>query len=310
MVERQFTAKIKCLQTNWGGEYHKLFPLLHELGINFRHPCPHVHQQQGREERKHRSIVEIGLTLLAQASMDLKFWWEAFVSATYLLNRLPTSTLNNLSPFESLHGRKPYYKFLRVFGCACFPYLQPYNRHKLAFKTSKCLFLRYSPFHKGYRCLHPSGRVYIARSVAFDETTFPYQSLFALTPTVPHLKSYGAPGFVISSLPSSTTLASSTIETSNLSHLLLKLHQELFQSHQNNPLIAIPGQSICHMQTRSKYGVFKPKLYTASIHSEPVSVSLALTNPCLKKAMEEEYNALVRNNTWDLVPHIDASRIV
>ena len=104
--------------------------------------------------------------------MDLKFWWEAFASTTYFLNRLPTMVMKNFSPFEALYGRKPDYNFLRVFGCACFPYLQPYNRHKLAFRTSKCLFLGYSPFHKEYRCLHPSGRVYIARTVAFDENAF------------------------------------------------------------------------------------------------------------------------------------------
>ena len=83
MIERQFDSKIKCLQTDWGGEYRKLQPILHELGIIFRHPCPHTHQQPGKAERKHRSLVEIGLTLLAKASMDLKFWWEAFVSATH-----------------------------------------------------------------------------------------------------------------------------------------------------------------------------------------------------------------------------------
>ena len=153
MIEKQFNAKIKCLQTDWGGEYHKLQPLLHELGINFRHPCPHVRQQQGKVERKHRSIVEISLTILDQSSMDLKFWWEAFIFATYLLNRLLTMVLKNLSPFEAFYGRKPDYNFLIVFGCACFPYLQPYNRHKVAFRISKCLFLGYSPFHKGYRCV-------------------------------------------------------------------------------------------------------------------------------------------------------------
>ena len=120
---------------------------------------------------------------------------------------------------------------LRVFRCACFPYLQPYNKHKLAFKTSKCLFLGYSPLYKGYRCLHPSGHVYIARSVAFDETPFPYQSLYALTSTIPHLKSYGAPGFIIPSLPSSTTSVSSTIETSNLSHVSSPCFKQ-----QNTPL--------------------------------------------------------------------------
>ena len=165
---------------------------------------PYTHQQQGKAERKHRSIVEIGLTLLAQAAIDLKFWWEAFLLAACLLNRLPTPVLKDLSPFECLFGYKPDYHFLKVFGCSCFPYLRPYNKHKLAFKTSKCVFLGYSPFHKGYKCLHPSGRIYIARSVTFDEHSFPYQQLFvSQSPTAPsqNIRSYGAPSFVIPSAP-------------------------------------------------------------------------------------------------------------
>ena len=64
------------------------------------------------------------------------------------------------------------------------------------------------------------------------------------------------------------------------------------------------------MQTRSKSRIFKPKLFTASIHSEPATVSLALTDPCWKRVKEEEYNALVRNKTWDLVPSSTASCVV
>ena len=84
MVERQFNAHIKCLQSNRGGEYPKLQSIMREVGIIFRHPYPHTHQQ-GKAESKHRNNVETGLTLLAKASMDLNFWWEAFVSATSLL---------------------------------------------------------------------------------------------------------------------------------------------------------------------------------------------------------------------------------
>ena len=186
MVERQFTTPIKCLQTDWE-ENIKNSNLSYNLGILFRHPCPHTHQQEGRDGRKHRSIVEIGLTLLAQASMDLKFWWEAFLSVAYLLNRLTTSILQHITPFESLFGQKPNYHFLKVFCCACFPFLKPYNKNKFAFKTSKCLFLGYSPFHKGYRCLHPSSRIYIGRSVTFDERFFPYQSMFNSGPFYLHL---------------------------------------------------------------------------------------------------------------------------
>ena len=45
MVERQFDIKVKCLQSDSGGEFRKLQRLLHDLGIHFLHSCPHTHQQ-------------------------------------------------------------------------------------------------------------------------------------------------------------------------------------------------------------------------------------------------------------------------
>ena len=86
MAERQLDTKLHCLQTDFGGEYRRIIPLLQSSGIIIRHPCPYTHQQQGKAGRKHRHIVDLGLTLLATASMDLKFWWNAFESATYFIN--------------------------------------------------------------------------------------------------------------------------------------------------------------------------------------------------------------------------------
>jgi hypothetical protein len=61
------------------------------------------------------------------------------------------------------------------FGCRCFPYLRDYSKNKFGAKSYPCVFLGYSPTHKGYRCLHPpSKRVYLSRHVVFDETIFPY----------------------------------------------------------------------------------------------------------------------------------------
>lgn len=175
--------KLSVFKQIWGGEYRTLVPFLLKLGIQFRHPCPHTHQQNGRAERKHLHIVETGLSLLAQASLPFKFWWDAFVTSVFIINRLPTPILQNSSPFQCLFGRAPDYKFLKVFGCACFPYLRPYNSHKFQYRSTKCVFLGYSPFHKGYRCLCPSGRVYIARTVSFNEKEFPYSELFSNSTT-------------------------------------------------------------------------------------------------------------------------------
>lgn len=36
----------------------------------------------------------------------------------------------------------------------------------------------YSTSHKGYKCLSPSGRVYISKDVIFNESKFPYGDLF------------------------------------------------------------------------------------------------------------------------------------
>ena len=60
----------------------------------------------------------------------------------------------------------------------CWPHLRPYNTHELAFRYKKCVFLGYSPIHKGVKCLDVSiGRVYISRDVVFDESVYPFASL-------------------------------------------------------------------------------------------------------------------------------------
>jgi len=121
-------------------------------------------------------VVELGLTLLAQAKLPLHFLWDSFHASVYHINRLPTSALKMLTPYEKLFKHKADYKMLKCFGCACYPYLRDYNKHKFDYPITKCIFLGYNPFHKGYKCFHPSGRVYIARHVNFDETSYPFSS--------------------------------------------------------------------------------------------------------------------------------------
>ena len=119
-VERLLSRKILCVQSDWGGEYEKLSnTFFRQLGIAHHVSCPHTHQQNGSAERKHRHIVDMGLSLLSHASMPLRFWDEAYLSACYLINRLPSRVIGNMSPMEKLFSTKPDYVSLRTFGCAC-----------------------------------------------------------------------------------------------------------------------------------------------------------------------------------------------
>jgi hypothetical protein len=110
--------------------------------------------------------------------MPLKFWDEAFLTAVYLISRIPDRVINQTTPLKRLFHIDPDYHALGTFGCACWPNLRPYNSKKLAFRSIQCVFLGYSNRHKGYKCLDiKSGRVYISRDVVLDETLFPFAKL-------------------------------------------------------------------------------------------------------------------------------------
>jgi hypothetical protein len=107
--------------------------------------------------------------------MPPSHWAEALHIATLLLNILPTKTLDFSTLHFALFGSAPSYDNLCVFGCKCYPNLSTTAPHKIALRSTLCIFLGYSAHHKGYRCLDPtSNRIIISRHVLFDETAFPF----------------------------------------------------------------------------------------------------------------------------------------
>lgn len=137
--------------------------------------CPHTSPQNGKAERIIRSTNNIMRSHLFQASIPPSYWVEALHAATYLMNRHPTKTLSFSTPYHALYGTKPSYNHLRVFGCLCYPNLSATAPHKLAPRSTPCVFLGYPSEHKGYRCLDLStNRLIISRHVTFDETSFPF----------------------------------------------------------------------------------------------------------------------------------------
>ncbi|TXG50914.1 hypothetical protein EZV62_023438 [Acer yangbiense] len=323
-VELQFQTRIRALQTDMGLEFQAFSSHLKQFGIAQRFSCAYTHQQNGVPERKHRNVVETSLTLLAHAKMPLKFWFDAFTSAVLVINNLPTPVLNGKSPFELLHNKKPNYAYFKTFDCASFPYFRPYSKQKFDFHSTKCVFIGYSSLHKGYKCLSPAGRVYISRNVLFHEFYFPYLELFPSSDSV-------------SSLPGSTHLPSTdsgpsmslTLNHTPMSPRLPVLNPEANSLDVVSPAVntyteVVPSNIIVDlrlppvtkgpsstygMTTRSKTGSLRPKVYSALCQSpclspnlEPTNVKAALADPKWKQAMVEEYNALMRNNTWSLVP--------
>jgi hypothetical protein len=150
-------------------------------GVVLRMSFPYNSPHNGKVECTLCSINNMICSLFFQASILACYWVEELHTATYLLNHLPTKTISMPNPFVSPHGVSPSYEHLRVFGCTCYPNLYATTTHKLAPRSTKCVFLGYSINHKGYCYIDLSTNcIIIPQHVPFDEADFPFS-------TSPHL---------------------------------------------------------------------------------------------------------------------------
>ena len=180
LVEKYFNLPIVTVYSDDGCEFLKLRSFLTTHGISHFTTPPHTPQHNAPAERRHRQIVETGRALLHCSKLPPKFWSFAFLTATYLINHLPTPILHMKSPYQTLHNSDPNMNHLHSFGCLCFPWLKPYAPNKLQPKSQPCIFVGYSPTQYAYQCFDPaSNKIYTSRHVKFLDTTFPYQSLIA-----------------------------------------------------------------------------------------------------------------------------------
>ena len=115
-AEKQYTAAIKVLHTDGGGEFqHKDFQQwLTSFGIVYVTTLPYYPNMNGVCEVWNRVIVQFMSAMLLATDLSLAFWGQACLCAIYLSNRSPTKGLKNYTPYEALHGRKPYIGHIRT----------------------------------------------------------------------------------------------------------------------------------------------------------------------------------------------------
>ena len=99
-------------------------------------------------------------------------------------------------------------------------------------------------------------------------------------------------------------------------------HLELPIANVNEQPVAGTFEAVCDnlqqitnrhpMRTRSKDGIFKPHVFNAKalLSIEPTSVEGALCSPQWKEAMLQEYGALMKNNTWTLIPMSENKKLI
>ena len=90
------------------------------------------------------TVMEMARCLLLERKIPNQFWVEAVNTSVYLLNRLSTKALQDMTPYESWCGNKPSIHHLRIFGCICYYHVQETKMSKLDNKANKGIFMGYS----------------------------------------------------------------------------------------------------------------------------------------------------------------------
>lgn len=108
--------------------------------------------------------------LLKSKRMPPRFWEEAVVAAVFILNRAPTKSLHNMTPFEAWHGKKATVDHLKTFGCI--PHVKAVGPGitKLCDRSTETVFLGYESGTKGYRLVDPvNNQLHVSLDVVFEE---------------------------------------------------------------------------------------------------------------------------------------------
>ncbi|GJV84864.1 putative RNA-directed DNA polymerase [Tanacetum coccineum] len=240
-----------------------------------------------------------------QGGIPLRMWSECILTATYLVNRLPSSVLNEKSPYEMIYRKCPSLSHLRVFGCLCFATFVN-SSDKSGSRSEKCVLLRDVKFFENIFPFKDSDKIKDATENVFQDVNhinffnIEYLEIPNDDERVdPNLNSY---------INKSQSASSSSFEFSGVSitdnqNLRRSSRQRVFPKNYNDFVV----------DSKVKYGIEKYVRYSKlnlenycfitqlNKNFEPKSYFEASKFSHWIDAMNQEMNALLRNGTWEIV---------
>ena len=117
-VEKKTGLKIRVLRTGGGTEYqNEMTAYVSSQGI--KHETDRL-LTNGVAARRNRSLMDMIRPMLQTGNLPHSLWGEAAAAASYLKNRLPTTALEGITPFEAWHECKPDVGHIRKFGSTAY----------------------------------------------------------------------------------------------------------------------------------------------------------------------------------------------
>ena len=180
-VKTQTDISVRTVRIDNGREYggHALHQFCDERGISLHTTTPHNSEQNGRAEVSNHIVCTVARKLLQGGRLPKHLWPEAVQTAVYLLNVIPSQSLDNKTPHtvlaEALNWdvKAPCVANLRAYGCVAYVHDDEVRRgDKFAPRAKPGRLVGYEG-GTIYRVWMPhSGKIVRSTSVVFDEDAF------------------------------------------------------------------------------------------------------------------------------------------
>ena len=315
-------GSVKRLRTDNGTEFSSssFRTLMTKNLIKHEFSAPYSPHQNGTVERSWRSIFDMARCLLLEANLPKKLWTYAVRASAYIRNRC-YSPRTGRTPFELLTGVKPNLCNMHVFGTVCYAYVQ--NKKKLDARSEEGIFVGYDNQSPAYIVYFPKiDDVKRVRCVKFCEDFYEKPESSPFTTNHECI------------LPCDSTLQPDVINndsegTDNCNNDEMNVDEHSESNEDNEQEGAVANKQSSRFPKRE---INKPKYledyvtdsdlsdiancavdYCYRVTDVPENYENAISSPKAEqwqKAMDEEMNALVDNDTFKLTPIPEGRSVV
>jgi hypothetical protein len=318
LVENLYERKIKVLRYDNGGEYtsKELKDVCQEAGIKRELTTTYNPQQNEVAERKNRSIIKAAKAMIHDQGLPMHLWAEASSTVVYMQNRSPHKILGNKTPEEVFTGKKPEVNHLRIFRCPVFIHVPKEKRMKLEPSVKKGPFVGYSETSTAYRIYITGQRqIKTSRDVTFDKDEAFRRSR----------ESHMDEDQIEQEAPKDAVMVDSTPEETipevqnDMVESKRDLPEEVVATRKRpawlrNTLQEARGHGTPKGSFRESKRPHKFSSYVALmsniIDSKPSTFDEAAEKPEWKDVMMEEYQSIMKNDVWEVVPRPEGKSVV
>ncbi|KAH9699128.1 hypothetical protein KPL71_024224 [Citrus sinensis] len=250
-------------------------------------------QQNGLAERMNRTLVDKTRCLLINSKLPRSLWAEAVSTASYLVNKSPSSAIGFKKPEELWSGRPGKYEHLRVFGCPAYVHVRQGKLNARAIKEFNEVAL-----------INNSDQATPANDISTSDTQATTEIDQGGKIEVELSKDYEdeiQPEVVEAESQDAEVTKGEVPQATDLQQYQLARDRE--KRHTRPPArYAYADMVACALMSAEDVAIEEPNSYREAMNSKNSRNWI--------KAIREEMDSLVRNQTWILVPNLGNRKIV